>query len=129
MSDHEAEQAPEVGAHGIMQPNFPVPSKMEVKGDVATNWEFFRGQFEDYEIAIGLDKRDARVRTATLRSVMGKECLQILKNLNLSSDEQNNVKMCLDKLEAHFKPQKMSSTRDSYLIPLAKRVKRVLTHF
>ena len=36
---------------------------------------------------------------------MGKECLQILKNLNLSSDEQSNVNTA-DKLEAHFKPQK-----------------------
>ena len=104
MSDHEGERAP--GAHAVIQPNFPVPSKMEVKGDVAANWEFFRGQFEDYEIATGLDKRDARVRAATLRSVMGKECLQILKNLNLTNDEQNSVNSCLDQLEAHFKPQK-----------------------
>ena len=56
---------------------------MKCKGDKVANWEFFRQQWEDYEIATGLDQRDQKVRLATLRSVMGKDCLQVSNNLSL----------------------------------------------
>ena len=36
----------------------------------------------DYEVATGLDKKSQAVRLATLRSVMGKDCLQIFLNLD-----------------------------------------------
>ena len=44
--------------------NFPVPSSMKVSGDRANNWEFFRQQWEDYELATGLDKRPEAIRLA-----------------------------------------------------------------
>ena len=50
---------------------FPVPSPMVCQGDKVANWEFFKQQWEDYEVATGLEKRDAKIRLATLRSVMG----------------------------------------------------------
>ena len=37
---------------------------------------------------------------------MGKEYLQIFKNLSLTAEQQATVKGCLDGLEAHFKPQR-----------------------
>lgn len=48
------------------------------------NWEFFRQQWEDYEVATSLEGKDAKIRLTTLRSVMEKECLQIFLNLNLT---------------------------------------------
>ena len=39
----------------------PVPSSMDCKGDVASNWDFFIAQWENYEIATGLDKKDDKV--------------------------------------------------------------------
>ena len=79
---------------------------MVCKGDKASNWEFFRQQYEDYEIATELCQRQMSVRLASLRSIMGKECLQILRNLSLTAEQQATVKGCLDGLEARFKPQR-----------------------
>ena len=56
--------------------NFPVPSPMKVSGDRVTNGEFFRQQWEDYELGTGLEHRPEPVRLATLRSVMGKTVLR-----------------------------------------------------
>ena len=86
--------------------NFPVPTPMKCKGDKVANWEFFRQQWEDYEIATGLDQRDQKVRLATLHSVMGKDCLQVFNNLELSVEQKSSVKACLDALEAYFKPKR-----------------------
>ncbi|KAK3735288.1 hypothetical protein QZH41_010584 [Actinostola sp. cb2023] len=36
-------------------------------GERVNNWEFFRQQWEDYEVATGLEKRDPKIRLPTLR--------------------------------------------------------------
>ena len=72
---------------------------MKCHGDVAGNWDFFKQQWSDYEIATGLDKREETVRLATLRSAMGRECLQILLNLNLSEEDKKKIDKCLEALE------------------------------
>ena len=61
--------------------NIPVPAPMEVKGDLLSNWAFFKYEWEDYEVATGLREKSKNVRVATLRSVMGRDCFRILKNL------------------------------------------------
>ena len=35
--------------------NFPIPAPMVCKGNLVANWEFFRQQWEDYEVATVLD--------------------------------------------------------------------------
>ena len=70
--------------------NFPIPAPMKVSGDRINNWEFFRQQWEDYELATGLDERPEAIRLATLRSVMGKDCLQIF--LNIKVDRRGGIK-------------------------------------
>jgi len=42
----------------IITPNSLLPSSMKCQGDVAGNWDFFKQQWSDYEIATGLNKRD-----------------------------------------------------------------------
>ena len=79
---------------------------MNVKGDPVNNWEFFRQQWTDYEVATGLDKQEQKIRLATLRSVMGKECLQIFLNLKLEPAQRNDVNACIQALEAYFKPKR-----------------------
>ena len=93
MSD--TEQAPTLPAPQPTPPpqifsfptNFPVPSAMVCRGDLTSNWEFFKQQWQDYEVATGLDQKGQSVRLATFRSVMGKECLQIFLNLNFGTEE------------------------------------------
>ena len=86
--------------------NFPVPSPMDCKGDQAENWKFFRSQWEDFETATELNKKSAAIRIATLRSVMGKDCLRIYHHLDISAEDKQDGKKSLDALESHFKPTK-----------------------
>ena len=86
--------------------NSPIQSPMVCTGDKVANWEFFRQQYEDYEIATGLDKRSQKIRLATLRSVMGRECMHIFMNPKLTGDERRNVNTCMEALQAHFKPKR-----------------------
>ena len=37
---------------------------------------------------------------------MGRDCLKVLKSVNLSSTESQDSKACLQALENHFKPAK-----------------------
>ena len=90
----------------VISPNFPLPSPMKCHGDVTGNWDFFKQQWSDYETATGLDKREESVRLATLRSSMGRECLQILLNLNLPEDDKKKIDKCLEALESYFKPSR-----------------------
>jgi len=50
----------------IIAPNFPLPSSMKCQGDIVGNWNFFKQQWSDYQIATGLDKREESVRLANL---------------------------------------------------------------
>ncbi|XP_073251790.1 uncharacterized protein [Porites lutea] len=102
-STAQAQAIPQVYPQ-LIASNFPLPSSMKCQGDVAGNWEFFKQQWIDYEIATGLDKREESVRLATLRSAMGRECLQILLNLNLSEEDKKKINKCLEALEKYFKP-------------------------
>ena len=110
MSDAEHSQAltgpSQAYGRRFVPSNFQVPQPMVCKGDLATNWEFFRQQYEDYEVATELSKQATPVRLASLRSLMGKDCLQIFRNLSLSPAQQESVTSYLYALEAYFKPQR-----------------------
>ena len=41
------------------------PASMEVKGDLLSNWTFFKDQWEDNEVATGLREKSKNVRVAT----------------------------------------------------------------
>ena len=56
---------------------------------------------EDYELGKGPEP----VRLATLLSVMGKDCLEIFLNLELTPEERGSVTISLKPLEAYFKPK------------------------
>ena len=85
--------------------NFLIPAPMVCKGNLVANWEFFRQQWEDYEVTTGLDKQTLKIRLASLCSVMGKDCLQTFLNLNISVEDRNNVEASMTGLENYFKPQ------------------------
>ena len=52
------------------------------------------------------DKREESVHFATLRSAMGRECLQIFLNLNLSEEDKKKVDKYMEALENYFKPSR-----------------------
>ncbi len=92
---------PQVYLHNFLQPH-----AMQCHGDVVGNWNFFKQQWSDYEIATGLDRREESVRLDTLRSAMDRECLQIFLNLNLTEEDKMKVVKCLEALENYFKPSR-----------------------
>ena len=65
----------------------PTPEKMNCRSDLPTNWKMFRKAYEDYLVAIGLDKTDRKIQVATLKTLMGTECKKILKRLQLTEAE------------------------------------------
>lgn len=87
-----------------MAANIPPPAVMKLSGDWSTNWDTFRGEWEDYALATGLQEKDDEVVAATLRTIMGTECRHVYKhNLNLTAAQQGNATAIL---EHYFKPAK-----------------------
>ena len=84
----------------------PVPAPLSTDGDQYANWEFFRSQWENYEIATGLDEKEDKQRVATLLSVMSKDCYRIFEHLDITSEQRKKVDAILSKLEEYFKPKR-----------------------
>ena len=82
----------------------PVPEPMQYTGDVSTNWKVFQETYADYVMATEPGKKEKAVQAATLKTVMGKECRQILGRLDLSREEMNDEEIILTKLESYFEP-------------------------
>lgn len=113
----------------------PVPEAMNMKGDTYNNWTFFRSQWENYEIATGLDSKEEKIRVATLLTVMGKECYILQRHVDISETDRHVSKAILDALQKHFEPtrnviyerfifntceQTQSETTDQYIAKLRK---------
>ena len=79
---------------------------MELRGDLASNWQFFKKQWVDCITARESARKDESIKAALLQTVMGRGCLKVLKSLNLSSTESQDSKACLEVLENYFKPAK-----------------------
>ena len=107
--DKDAEagaEAPHNNATSFNPGNFPFPTPMDCRGDVASNWEFFKQQWSDYELATGLNKKNEVICLETIRSLMGRECLQVFMNLTLADEDRKDVTKCLAALEDYFKPRR-----------------------
>ena len=78
---------------------------MVCRGDLTSNWGFFKQQWQDYEVAPSLDQKSQSIRLATFRPVMGKQCLQIFLSLNCGTEELT-INSALKALEDYFLPKK-----------------------
>jgi len=102
-------------------------------GKVAANWRVFKEAYNDFATATELTGKDASIQAATLKTVMGKECRQILSRLELSDAEKKKPDKILEKLEEYFAPtrnvlyerylfhsaqQQQNETVDQYIIRL-----------
>ena len=75
--------------------NISLLSPMELRGDPASNRQFFKEQWEDYINTAESARKDESIKAALLRTVIGRDCLKVLKSLNLSSTESQDSKGCL----------------------------------
>ena len=77
-----------------------VPSKLETKRNMASNWKHFRRVWSNYEIASRLVKQPKEERTATLLLCLGADALEIVDGLNFTNDEERkDIDVVLEKLE------------------------------
>ena len=58
----------------------------------------------DYAIATELSHKEKAMQAATLKTVMGKECRQILARLELSTEYVKYLTVIIEKLESYLEP-------------------------
>ena len=78
---------------------------MNMKGNLADNWNFFNKSWNNYKVATGLDKKEKNVVLATLCTVLGKEANQIAENLRKLRDPTEPDSL-IGTLTNYFEPQK-----------------------
>ena len=101
---NEGKRSPEIVAELAATSNFPVPAPMDLRGDLVQNWSFLKAQYENYEVATSLNKKQDDIRVATLLSLMGKECFRVYTHLDIAEEDRKKVDKILQALERHFEP-------------------------
>jgi len=111
----------------------PPPDAMICTGNSAANWRVFKEAFNDFATTTELNKKDAAIQAATLKTLMGKECRQILSRLDLNDTDKKKPDKIIEKLEEYFVParnvlyerylfhsaqQQQNETVDQYIIRL-----------
>ena len=82
----------------------PPPPPMNMKGNLAENWKFFKKSWNNYKVATELDKKAKNVVLATLYTVLGREANQIAENLPVTDPADSDSLM--EALSNFFEPQK-----------------------
>ena len=109
---------PGVNEANMSQFLIPPPSKMDMTGDLVSNWEFFRDSWKNYATATKLADKDKKIVAATLLSTMGTECLHACRNLPLTADERQDADVILTKLSEYFIPKRNKIyERYMFLVP------------
>ena len=81
------------------------PSALALTGNLAENWRRFNQQFEIYEIASGLARKDGKVRAMTLLHVAGSEALEVYNTFQWDEDN-TKVEKIMEKFERYCNPRK-----------------------
>lgn len=106
MSVGDASSSEVPGQAGIAQGihvNIPLPAKLDIKGNLASNWKRFRRMWNNYEIASRLRHELKELRTATLLTCIGTEALETYEGLEWANEaEKTDVDVVLEKLEAFY---------------------------
>ena len=59
--------------------NVPLPPPLELRRDLASNWQFFKEQWEDYITTTESAGKDVPIKVVLLRTVMDRDCLKVLQ--------------------------------------------------
>ena len=91
--------------------NIPLPAKLDVSSNLATNWKKFRRMWDNYEIATKFKEQDKEQRISTLLVCIGAEALEIYYGLpwevavdaegQVTKDEARDIDVVLEKLEKY----------------------------
>lgn len=121
--------------------NIPFPAKLDLRGNIATNWRHFKRVWENYEIASRLKERNGELRVATLLTCycLGAEALSVYDGLKFESEEDRRdiikvlqvlEKFCIGQTNVIYerytfnkREQEVNETIDSYVAALRTLVK------
>ena len=94
----------------------PLPAKLEMRGDMSSNWRRFERMWRNYEIVTRLREETAEFRTATLLTCIGSEALDVYEGLPFDDDanERQNVEVVLQKFQ-EFCLGEVNETYESYM--------------
>ena len=92
----------------------PLPAKLEMRGDMVSNWRRFDRMWRNYEIVTRLREETDEFRTATLLTCIGSESLDVYEGLPFEEDERQNVAVVLKKFE-EFCLGEVNETYESYM--------------
>lgn len=84
----------------------PVPACMDMDGDLATNWDFFRDCWSNYATANELGKKPKEVVAAILLSVVGKSCFKVFKNLPMPDGDRKDADKIIQRLSEEFESKR-----------------------
>ena len=87
--------------------NIPLPSKLELTGNLATNWKKFHRAWNNYEIAARLKDPEnpainKSLRTATLLTCIGSDALDVYEGLEFDSEgDKQDIDIVLQKVQRY----------------------------
>ena len=82
------------------------PSTVALTGNLEEDWRRFKQQFEIYEIALGLARKDGKIQAMTLRHVAGSEALEVSNTFQWVADDDNKqVDNIMEKFERYCNPR------------------------
>ena len=87
--------------------NIPLPSKLELTGNLATNWKKFQHAWNNYEISARLKDTEnpainKSLTTATLLTCIGSDALDVYEGLEFDSeDNKQDIDIVLQKLQRY----------------------------
>ena len=104
------------------------PIALALTGNLAENWRRFKQQFEIYEIASGLARKDRKVRTITLLHAARSEAVKVYNMFQWNADDDNKkVDKVMEKFERHCNPRKnLTFERHSFFQGINWRVSRLM---
>ena len=124
----ESESEPEIEARSeadmaVVPFLIPFPGKLDLDGNIATNWKKFKRTWDNSEIASGISGKDTKLRTATLLTCVGAETMDGFAYDN--EDDKKNIAKVIEKFEAFCIGKTNETLRDTLsTYVLNRKVKR-----
>ena len=97
------------GTESISQPN-----ALNLTGNIAENWRYFKQEFELYLVAAGLDGKPDKQKVALLLHVAKKPAIDVYNTFTFAGAEENTYASVLHKFDAYCNP-KTNETYERYI--------------
>uniref|UniRef100_T1IAR0 Retrotransposon gag domain-containing protein n=1 Tax=Rhodnius prolixus TaxID=13249 RepID=T1IAR0_RHOPR len=80
--------------------------QLNMSGNLAANWQFWRQKFENYLQATEINKKPEVTQCAQLLHLIGNEGIRIYNTFNFEATEKDKINSLLNKFENYFMPKK-----------------------